>query len=760
MSAPVLAPPPPAAAPAPPAPAPRRPPPAPPRRRFRDLLGAELAGRVAAFAFLALFANAHWVALLDPTPRGRALAVTLVALAAGLALLCTTLIGDRAVARATRLVVVLAGLAFGLVAAGLPPRLLSSENWDELGAGIADGIVAAGNVRPWPYGGEDAWLRQTVLLGAAPVTVLSALAAFWPARRGATIARSVGLALLVALFAVAAAAAEYDRGILRGLALFSLVAAWLWLPRLRGTEAVAAVAALAAVAGLSAVMTGKVASATPWVDYRAWSWSESSKSVAFEWQHEYGPLDWPRDGTMLLAVKAPEAHYWKAQSLDFFDGTRWTRLPFRDTRSLAGEIVQPDRRGWNEEIRFTVRGLRSETVVGAGLVYGTGGEADGAVSLTDGTYMLGGTLDPGDTYSVQAYVPDPSAREMRAAEGAFYEDWMRQYVTIGLPGPTGGQGLTQFPLRGSDASLQTDPRAMLTGTPYEEVYDLARRLAAGRRTAYDVVKATERYLEREYDYAERVPERRDPLPSFLFRDKVGYCQHFSGAMALLLRMNGIPARIAAGFTPGTFDTNTGEYRVRDYDAHSWVEVWFQGIGWVPFDPTPIAAPARAQGDSGAASAARGGPGDRVIRRDIFASGGSGGAADGGGTGPWLWAAVAAGLGLAAGAALLWRRARRPVSALGADVDYLTGLLVRLGFPLRPGVTLLALEDRIRRVAGPGAAGYVRRLSRARFGPGAERPPGAAERRELRRTLARAAGAGPLRRLQLALWSRTFRFGGP
>ena len=83
-----------------------------------------------------------------------------------------------------------------------------------------------------------------------------------------------------------------------------------------------------------------------------------------------------------------------------------------------------------------------------------------------------------------------------------------------------------------------------------------------------------------------------PLEHFLFDTKAGYCQHFSGAMALLLRFGGIPTRVATGFSPGGFRKRQGEWVVRDRDAHSWVEAWFDGIGWVTFDPTPTATPAR------------------------------------------------------------------------------------------------------------------------------------------------------------------------
>ncbi len=63
-------------------------------------------------------------------------------------------------------------------------------------------------------------------------------------------------------------------------------------------------------------------------------------------------------------------------------------------------------------------------------------------------------------------------------------------------------------------------------------------------------------------------------------------------MALLLRMGGVPARVAAGFTSGTYNSATGQWDVTDIDAHAWVEVWFPDYGWVRFDPTPAVAPAR------------------------------------------------------------------------------------------------------------------------------------------------------------------------
>ena len=124
-------------------------------------------------------------------------------------------------------------------------------------------------------------------------------------------------------------------------------------------------------------------------------------------------------------------------------------------------------------------------------------------------------------------------------------------------------------------------------SPYAGVYALARRLAAGARSRYEVVARIQSFLGSGFAYDTEPPPSRYPLASFLLANHEGYCQQFSGAMTLMLRMDGIPARVAAGFLPGT-RIAPGEYAVSARDAHAWVEVFFAGIGWVPFDPTPPA----------------------------------------------------------------------------------------------------------------------------------------------------------------------------
>jgi transglutaminase-like putative cysteine protease len=104
---------------------------------------------------------------------------------------------------------------------------------------------------------------------------------------------------------------------------------------------------------------------------------------------------------------------------------------------------------------------------------------------------------------------------------------------------------------------------------------------------YDVTLRIEGYLRAFFEYSLNPPssDYSSPYAAFLFDTRSGYCQHFAGAMALLLRYNGIPARVAVGFTSGE-EAEPGTYTVSTNDAHAWVEAYFPEAGWVAFDPTP------------------------------------------------------------------------------------------------------------------------------------------------------------------------------
>jgi len=187
--------------------------------------------------------------------------------------------------------------------------------------------------------------------------------------------------------------------------------------------------------------------------------------------------------------------------------------------------------------------------------------------------------------------------------------------------------------------------------------------------------------------------------------------------------------------------------VRDLDAHSWVEVYFEGIGWVPFDPTPTAAPAESQSSGfGATSAARADAGEVRSRSGTAASeraaGGAAGAggADEGGR-PWWPLVLLVAAGAAAGVARLVRTRRRRLEGdiAEAQLAELRRALVRLGFSLPATTTLLGLERRLGRTVGPAAAGYAAALRAHRFDPREPEGPGLGERRALRRELSARGG---------------------
>jgi len=125
------------------------------------------------------------------------------------------------------------------------------------------------------------------------------------------------------------------------------------------------------------------------------------------------------------------------------------------------------------------------------------------------------------------------------------------------------------------------------------VVSLAKEITASAENNYDRAAAIDRYLRENFGYTLQLPRTvpRDPIANFLFERKQGHCEYFASAMAIMLRTVGIPSRVVNGFRTGEFNDLTSEYLVRASNAHSWVEAYFPGYGWISFDPTP-AAPAQ------------------------------------------------------------------------------------------------------------------------------------------------------------------------
>jgi transglutaminase-like putative cysteine protease len=153
-------------------------------------------------------------------------------------------------------------------------------------------------------------------------------------------------------------------------------------------------------------------------------------------------------------------------------------------------------------------------------------------------------------------------------------------------------------LRAANSSLPDFARPYLQLPKVDSrIPQLAAQIAAPASNNYDKASAIELYLRTHYAYTLQLPRYSvsDPLANFLFERKQGHCEYFASSMAVMLRTLQIPARIVNGFRSDEFNDVTGNYVVRAKNAHSWVEAYFPGYGWITFDPTPGGAIATPEG---------------------------------------------------------------------------------------------------------------------------------------------------------------------
>ena len=633
-----------------------------------------------AFFALAGFGALHWMVLLEPSAPERALyALSAAAVAIG-GLLAAARLEPR-VRRAAAAGVTLVAVALAILGGGVADELLRPDQWEAFASGIARGIESLPGIRV-PYRGVDEWTRTTIGVGGTVLTTLAAAVAFWPRgrRTGYVIP---ALVLLVALYAVPAVALDFENEFLRGAALALLVLAFLALEKLRLGDAGNAGLVATAAAVLALLLAPALDGDQPWWDYETWALgAASARSTSFSWDHNYGPLDWPRDGRELLRVRAERwPAYWKAANLDSFDGIRW-RQDGVGVRG-AGMPEEPEivDRG-TQDLRVTVRNLTSRSYITAGFATIVESPTVREIERGDGTWAAGRPLRRGDAYEATVYTPQTTEDLRREAGFETDRPDLASFRRLLLPASGTRIGQTGVPrytfdfrpfgfddrpdviVREPDRSQPADPktaRAALDEGPYRRTWGLAQRLRDQAETQEDLVQSVLAYLRQDdFGYTEQPPREAYTLEGFLFDARLGYCQQFSGSMALLLRMAGVPARVVTGFTSGSLDRKTREYVVRDLDAHSWVEVWYAGIGWVTFDPTPAAAPPRAQPDE-TRSGGAGGPASAPpsLGGDRPSDPGRRGQAAEGGT-PWAWiaAGVAGGLALALAFARLWRARRR------------------------------------------------------------------------------------------------------
>jgi transglutaminase-like putative cysteine protease len=150
--------------------------------------------------------------------------------------------------------------------------------------------------------------------------------------------------------------------------------------------------------------------------------------------------------------------------------------------------------------------------------------------------------------------------------------------------------IDEYTLRASDQDYPGWVTQRYLSLPPEvptRVKQLAIQLTATEPTPYDRAHAIEQYL-RTFPYTldvPRPPANQDLVDYFLFDLRKGYCDYYASSMVVLARAAGIPARLAIGYASGVYNLNSRRFIVTQAEAHSWVEVYFPGTGWVPFEPT-------------------------------------------------------------------------------------------------------------------------------------------------------------------------------
>lgn len=718
--------------------------------------------RLVTFAALSLYGIERWSTLMRHSPSGRLLGLLALAIAlAGV----VPLLRERSP--------VLAGMVgMGLLLAAFP---VAGLRWHwvvhlkiaRCAERIGEGLQALPTTLV-PYLGTGHAVHLVIVLGAAVLLLDAAAVIAFAGRAGSSFGdgrRAAAALPLLALAVVPSTLVRPQLPYLQGFVLFALLAAFMWGERLRRDGAPAALA-VAVVAGvLGAVVAPRLDSHRPWIDYRSWTGTVVRTHVdRFNWNQTYGPLRWPRTGHQVLTVAARSGDYWKAEDLDQFDGRAWVLgEPVADPVALPRPSAAALAR-FTQQVTVSITGMQTPNVIGAGsssLLSGLGGMT--VPGADPGTLVARRELGPGTSYTVSSYSPYPSAAQLRAVAASRYpENATVPYRGLAIPRTASGgpATITQIVFPQWRAAGGFDQQ-VVRASPYARAYGLARRLAARAATPYDFVAGVRRYLARGYTYNEHPPAARFPLESFLFDHKNGYCQQFSGAMAMLLRMGGIPARVSAGFTAGTLHTESHTWQVADTNAHAWVEAWFPRYGWVRFDPTPATAPARGGiaadpiikslgGLSGSQTSAA--PRHEIgVNATPTRNGRTPGGSGGWGSRPWL--ALPALLLVAALLRLAWILLH-PAGSTEQLLAELRQAMARTGRPLSDEVTLAQLERRF--ADSPAAVDYVRSLRLARYGA-VEQPPTAAQRRALRRQLAFGLGAaGRLR----ALWALPPRLRGP
>jgi len=251
----------------------------------------------------------------------------------------------------------------------------------------------------------------------------------------------------------------------------------------------------------------------------------------------------------LFRMTSDTEAYWRLTTLPEFDGHSF-KLPSRPLARVDATIV-PTGRTIRQHI--LISGLTDKLVPAAADVTQVAPNDDMRINPDTDTLVHLTDLVPGEEFTIVSTAPEATPDVLRASTtGSPPDD-----IFLGLP-------------------------ADLPGT----IAGLAAEVTAGETTDYDRLMALQDWFLNNFGYSTDVQAGNGSaaIESFL-QTRRGYCEQFAAAFAVMARTLGIPSRIAVGYTPGTLQSD-GTYLVTGADSHAWPEIWFDGIGWIPFEPTP------------------------------------------------------------------------------------------------------------------------------------------------------------------------------
>ncbi|HEX5249466.1 MAG TPA: transglutaminaseTgpA domain-containing protein [Gaiellales bacterium] len=596
-------------------------------------------------------------------------------------------------------------------------------------------------------------------------------------RRGAALP-AIGVAF--ALFAMPSTvlplhADAFRAGVFLMLALLTLVATSERSGRpLAGDSQVVGLSVAVVLAGLI-VGTAPGVTKSAFLSWQSWNplaHDGPQVSVDYMWNQNYAPLHWPKKRTQVLEVSSKKKMYWKAATLDTFLIDHWQF-------SSQGQVVGTSNGGSLSEplnqlplrarfapkldtVNVKVLGLADDHLVGAGQPV-KWSIPDGVQSLldADGTVTTLSDVARKTEYSVSVYDPSPTAGQLTNDPNGFPRA-IRDGIVVGnMTIPTYPKKLPKGMHPLSAAFMAASDQAWINSQ------------ADKADTEYEATIALEHYFRSKPFHYTLTPHLTGKVPAladFMLFTHHGYCQMFSGAMALVLRLHGIPARVAVGFMPGKLQ-GSDTYLVNDRDAHAWVEVYFPGYGWIPFEPTPGShLPSNSSTSSPAFASIRTGgggtpPGLTTYLGAIFGGKGNINAlnakhhaeaeAVGGGRTPSSQIAIrTAGSGSGHGRfftwlititavvlvailalkaiAVRWRYLRRgPRAKAAAAYHDLATFVGDQGMEVRPEDTFEELAERVDSTFGVDAKAFASSATRARYAP---LPVAEDEARQLRRQL--------------------------